>query len=62
LSCGVAAVLVYTWVTAEQDPHDSQQWFGIHPPRAGPAPDAAAFAAGLKAARGAGASTPCITR
>ena len=50
LDCGVAAALVYAWVTPERDPSDDQDWFGISPPGGSSSADIAAFAAGLKAA------------
>ncbi len=55
--CGLAAVLLYTWVTPERDPGDSGDWYGIHAVGvpgdtvAGDAAASAAFAAGLRAAR-----------
>lgn len=59
LDCGVAAVLVYTWVTEQSDPADGQQWYGIHPPLGGPSPDTAAFAFGLRSARSPGPAMAC---
>ncbi|HUE28290.1 MAG TPA: hypothetical protein VMP89_16065, partial [Solirubrobacteraceae bacterium] len=50
LDCGVAAALLYTWVTPERDPSNAQDWFGISPPGGGATPGTAAFAAGLRAA------------
>jgi hypothetical protein len=55
-SCGVAAVILYTWVTPERDPADREDWFGIHAPGAGASPDVAAFAAGLRQAAAPGAA------
>ena len=52
--CGVAASLLYTWVTPERNPADSQDWYGIAPPQGGLTADTAAFAAGLRAAARAG--------
>ncbi|MGZ4294246.1 MAG: hypothetical protein ACXVRM_08395, partial [Solirubrobacteraceae bacterium] len=52
LRCGLAATLLYTWVTPERDPGDAQDWYGIASPTdpaAGTA-DTAAFVAGLRAA------------
>ena len=50
--CGVAAALLYTWVTPRRDPRDTEDWFGISPPSGPPGagPDVAAFTLGLKAA------------
>ncbi len=56
--CGIAAVVLYTWVTPESDPSNHEDWFGIHPPRGGSSPDTGAFAAGIRAARAAGAQEP----
>jgi polysaccharide biosynthesis protein PslG len=50
LDCGVAAAILYTWVTPERNLADSQDWFGIHPPRGGSSPDSSAFAASLRTA------------
>jgi hypothetical protein len=52
LQCGLAATLLYTWVTPERNATDGQDWYGIASPidpSAG-TPDTAAFAAGLRAA------------
>ncbi len=48
--CGLAAALLYTWVTPERDPANAQDWFGIHPPGGGTSPDTDAFIAGLRLA------------
>ena len=45
--CGVAAVVVYTWVTPERDPRNREDWFGIHAPVNGASPDTRAFTEGL---------------
>jgi polysaccharide biosynthesis protein PslG len=52
LQCGLAATVLYTWVTPERDPTDPQDWYGIANPADPSAgtPDTAAFAAGLRAA------------
>ena len=49
VDCGLAATIVYTWVTPERNPADGEDWFGIHPPGGGGSADSAAFAAGLRA-------------
>lgn len=51
--CGVAASLLYTWVTPERDPTDAQDWYGIADPTsaASPTPDTTAFAAGVLTSR-----------
>jgi hypothetical protein len=61
--CGLAMVVLYTWVSPGGDPSDSQNWYGIaNPtqPETGTA-DTAAFTAGLQAASRApaGTSTAC---
>ncbi len=61
LACGVAADLLYTWVTPERDPRNSQDWFGIaSPENAGTAtPGITALTAGMRAAAGSSSRTPC---
>ena len=49
-SCGLAAVVLYTWVTLERDRSDREDWYGIHPPGGGENADSAAFATGLRSA------------
>jgi hypothetical protein len=65
LDCGLAATLLYTWVTPERDATDSQDWYGIaNPPDPSAAtPDTQAFAAGLRAAVAPDAAppAPCAT-
>jgi hypothetical protein len=48
--CGIAAVILDTWVTPERNRLDGDDWFGIERPSGGLSPDAAAFAAGLHTA------------
>jgi hypothetical protein len=52
LDCGLAATVLYTWVTPERDAADAQDWYGIANPTdpSAPTPDTQAFAAGLRAA------------
>jgi hypothetical protein len=50
VNCGIAATILYTWVTPERNPADPQDWFGIHPPDGASSPDTEAFAAGIRAA------------
>jgi len=64
LDCGVAATLLYTWVTPEHTPSNSQDWFGIADPTdpAQTTPDVQAFAGGLRDAAGPASGTvpaPC---
>ncbi len=51
VDCGIAATVLYTWLTPERDPADPQDWFGINPPSGGSSPDVQAFAAAIRAAR-----------
>jgi hypothetical protein len=55
LRCGLAATILYTWVTPEADPSTVEDWYGIHPPHGGADPSTAAFAQGLRLATQAGA-------
>jgi hypothetical protein len=50
LNCGSAATVFYTWVTPERDPHNREDWFGIHGPSGAGTPDSAAFTEGLRRA------------
>jgi hypothetical protein len=59
LDCGVAAVLLYAWVTPQNDPSDSNDWFGIHPPSGGDTPDMRAFTQGLHDAAAPGPTVSC---
>jgi hypothetical protein len=60
LQCGLAATILYTWVTPDTNPADSQDWYGIAAPgaasatTAGATPAVAAFTAGLRAAAAPG--------
>lgn len=57
--CGLAAAVLYTWYSPEQDPADSQQWYGIASPRGGATPDTAAFSQALAQAAHTPRSGPC---
>ena len=46
LACGLAATILYTWVTPERNPADPQDWFGIANPT-----DASAGTAGHRRVR-----------
>jgi polysaccharide biosynthesis protein PslG len=59
LDCGIAAVLLYAWVTPQSDPSDSNDWFGIHPPGGGDTPDMRAFTQGLHDAAAPGPTVHC---
>jgi hypothetical protein len=56
VNCGVAAALLYTWVSPEIDPNNGQDWYGISNPNGGSTPDVVALTAGLKAAAAPGAA------
>lgn len=47
-------MFLYAWVTPERNPHDPQDWFGIHPPGRGTSPDTTAFTQGLRAGAATG--------
>jgi hypothetical protein len=51
LDCGIAAVILYTWITPERNLTDREDWFGIQPPDGRPGPDRLAFVDGLRAAQ-----------
>jgi hypothetical protein len=59
LGCGLAATVLYTWVTPQRNPANSQDWFGIHDPGGATTPSAAAFTAGVQAAAAPGAPLAC---
>ncbi len=58
LDCGLAAVLLYAWVTPERDRVNSQDWYGIDPPGGGSSSDVTAFSAGLREATSPAARIP----
>ncbi len=49
-NCYVAASLIYTWVSPEQNPNSEEDWYGIFGPDGFSTPDTEAFAAGLREA------------
>jgi hypothetical protein len=57
--CGLANALIYTWYSPEQDPGDSQQWYGLSGRSAEGTPATAAFADALRAAAHPGAAGTC---
>jgi hypothetical protein len=57
--CGVAATVLYTWVTPQRNPADSQDWFGIHDPDGASTPSSVAFTAGGRAAAATSPAAPC---
>ncbi len=46
-NCGLAATLLYTWVTPERNSADKEDWYGIHPPDGGISADTQAFTEGV---------------
>jgi hypothetical protein len=48
LDCGVAAALIYTWITPQKAPADIEDWYGIHPPDGTPTADTQAFTIGVR--------------
>jgi hypothetical protein len=44
VDCGVAAVVLYTWVTPMEDPSDEEDWFGVRRPDVRPTGAGRAFA------------------
>jgi hypothetical protein len=59
LNCGLAASVMYTWVTPQSNAADSQDWFGIENPDATGTPSSAAFVSGLRAAAAPGKRIAC---
>jgi polysaccharide biosynthesis protein PslG len=59
LGCGLAASVLYTWVTPQSNAGDSQDWFGIENPNATVTAASRAFATGLHAAAAPGKRIPC---
>jgi hypothetical protein len=60
-NCGIAAALLYTWVTPERNPKNAQDWFGIEPPPGGGSPSVTAFTAGLAKAAAPAPTVPLCT-
>jgi hypothetical protein len=57
--CGLAAVLLYTWVTPELNPASNQDWYGISPPGGGASPDVSALTSGIRAAEAEPVNASC---
>ena len=51
LDCGIAASVLYTWYSPQQDPANSQEWYGIDSLTGAPTADTAAFERGLRRAQ-----------
>lgn len=60
-NCGLAAALLYTWVTPERNPNNPQDWFGIEPPGGGGGPSVTAFTDGLAKAAAPGPTVRLCT-
>jgi polysaccharide biosynthesis protein PslG len=59
LDCGLAATILYTWVTPEHNVGDSEDWFGIENPDGTGTPASEAFATGLRAGGAPGKHLAC---
>jgi hypothetical protein len=59
LDCGLAASVMYTWVTPQSNAADSQDWFGIENNDATGTPSSQAFISGLRAATAPGKRLAC---
>lgn len=57
--CGVASLVIYTWVSPDRDPSNDQDWYGLNPPSGGGSADVSAFAAALQRAAAPGAAAAC---
>lgn len=57
-NCGVAAAVLYTWLTPERDPANKEDWFGIAPPAGGRSADVSAFADGVRQGSASGTTLP----
>ena len=55
-NCGIAALLVYSWVTPERSEGDLEDWYGIHPPPPAQrsSADTRAFSVGVQTAHAPG--------
>jgi hypothetical protein len=63
--CGVATVMPHTWVSAERNPFDVDDWFGIHHPDGRPSETERAYSEALRAVAGRrvqGADLPLCDR
>lgn len=56
VDCGVAAAILYTWVTPQRSMTDGEDWFGIHAPSGAGTIDSRAFTAGVRAGSAPGAT------
>jgi hypothetical protein len=59
MRCGLAAAVIYTWYSPQQDPSDSQQWYGLTGPAGPDSSSTAAFTAAIHTATAAGGAGAC---
>ena len=57
--CGLASAVIYTWYSPQQNPADSQQWYGISATSGAATPDTAALTFALHAVGDAGTPGAC---
>jgi hypothetical protein len=58
LDCGVAAGIVYTWYSPQQNPADAEQWFGLTGPGGAATPSTRALTLGVRRANAQGQTLP----
>jgi polysaccharide biosynthesis protein PslG len=58
-NCGVSGLAPYSWITMEQNPGDSEQWYGLADPTTGaPHPSGLAYGQQIRLALGRGPNAP----
>jgi hypothetical protein len=58
-NCGVSGLAPYSWITMEQNPGDSEQWYGLADPTTGaPHPSGLAYGQQIRLALGRGPQAP----
>ncbi len=58
-NCGVSGMAPYSWITMEQNPSDSEQWYGLADPTTGaPHPSGLAYGQQIRIALGRGGQAP----
>ena len=62
LDCAVATVVLYTWVTPEQNPANLEDWYGLRGPDGAPTAASAAFARGIHDAQSRGRTLSLCSR
>jgi hypothetical protein len=59
LNCGVSGMAPYSWITMEQNPADSEQWYGLADATTGrPHPSGLAYGQQIRLALGGGSQAP----